>query len=414
MLPEAQRTAPIRTERYGSTPEVPQAYLDPPQGTPSIGQRPIAPPWRTDPLRAQRLALIGAIALAIALAPALAATVIAAGPTVVVEPGDTLTAIARRHGLSISRLVELNDLTDPNRIFAGQRLRVAAGGGARTSGGARTANRMVHVVSAGSTLWGIAAHYGVSVGAIAAANHLANPGLIFAGQRLVIPGASAPRPSRAHADAGGHASAERPAASGVHVVSRGSTLWGIAASYGVSVGAIAAANHLANPSLIFAGQRLVIPGGITPVSQALRARMPSAMAAVAADRAWVRRIIVGEADRFGVPRAFALAVAWQESGWQQGVVSHAGAVGVMQLMPGTAVWIGDTMLSRPVAIHDAHSNITAGVRLLSHYLDRYGGNRDLVLAAYYQGQRAVDRYGIYPVSRPYIASIRRLEQLFGG
>ena len=83
-------------------------------------------------MRAQRLALLGGIALAIALTPALAATVIAAGPTVVVQPGDTLTGIARRHGLSISRLVELNDLTDPNRIFAGQRLRVA-GGGSRTS-----------------------------------------------------------------------------------------------------------------------------------------------------------------------------------------------------------------------------------------------------------------------------------------
>ena len=95
-------------------------------------------------------------------------------------------------------------------------------------------------------------------------------------------------------------------------------------------------------------------------------------------------------------------------------MSHAGAVGVMQLMPATAEWVGETMLHRRVAIHEARSNIAAGVRLLGHYLHRYGGNRDLVLAAYYQGQRAVDRFGIYPVSRPYIASIRRLEQLFGG
>ena len=138
-------------------------------------------------MRAQRLALLGGIALAIALTPALAATVLAAGPTVVVQPGDTLTGIARRHSLSISRLVELNDLTDPNRIFAGQRLRVA-GGGSRTPARAQTSTRRtVHVVSSGSTLWGIAAHYGVSVGSIAAANHLANPSLIFAGQRLVDP-----------------------------------------------------------------------------------------------------------------------------------------------------------------------------------------------------------------------------------
>jgi LysM repeat protein len=364
-------------------------------------------------LRAQRLALIGGIALAIALTPALAATVVAAGPAVVVQPGDTLTAIARRHGLSISRLVQLNDLADPNRIYAGQQLRVA--GGARTSGGApASVRRTVHVVSRGSTLWGIATQYGVSVGAIVAANHLANPSLIFAGQRVVIPGGSAPHRSRAHANAGRSAPAPRQSASAVHIVSRGSSLWTIASRYGVSVGAIAAANHLANPSLIFAGQRLVIPDGARPsASRPPQARMSSTMADLVADRDWVRRLIVRQAHRYDVPRALALAVAWQESGWQQGVVSYAGAVGVMQLMPATAEWVGQTMLGRRVHIHEAGSNITAGVRLLRHYLDRYDGNQDLVLAAYYQGQRAVDHHGIYPISRPYIASIHYLERVFG-
>ena len=46
---------------------------------------------------------------------------------VVVRSGDTLTAIARRHDLSLERLVELNDLADPNRIFAGQTLRLEPG-----------------------------------------------------------------------------------------------------------------------------------------------------------------------------------------------------------------------------------------------------------------------------------------------
>jgi soluble lytic murein transglycosylase-like protein len=182
----------------------------------------------------------------------------------------------------------------------------------------------------------------------------------------------------------------------------------------VSVGAIAAANHLANPSLIFAGQRLVIPDGARPsASRPPQARMSSTMADLVADRDWVRRLIVRQAHRYDVPRALALAVAWQESGWQQGVVSYAGAVGVMQLMPATAEWVGQTMLGRRVHIHEAGSNITAGVRLLRHYLDRYDGNQDLVLAAYYQGQRAVDHHGIYPISRPYIASIHYLERVFG-
>jgi soluble lytic murein transglycosylase-like protein len=86
----------------------------------------------------------------------------------------------------------------------------------------------------------------------------------------------------------------------------------------------------------------------------------------------------------------------------------------MQLLPATGEWVGEAMLGAPVDIGDLRQNVRAGVRLLAHYLDRYDGNRDLALAAYYQGQTAVDRHGIYPVSRPYIASILALEELFGG
>ena len=79
----------------------------------------------------------------------------------------------------------------------------------------------------------------------------------------------------------------------------------------------------------------------------------------------------------------------------------------------TAAWVGDAMLGAPVKINDAGSNVRAGVRLLAYYLDRYDDNRDRVLAAYYQGQWATDHNGIYDVSRPYIASVKRLERMFG-
>jgi soluble lytic murein transglycosylase-like protein len=206
----------------------------------------------------------------------------------------------------------------------------------------------------------------------------------------------------------------------VHVVQRGENLTTIARRYGVSVGAIVAANGIANPSRIFGGQQLTIPGNAPatapapPAPAAPVATMPPSMAALVASRADVRQAIVEEAARYGVPAPFALAVAWQESGWQQGVVSHAGAVGVMQLMPATADWVAQAMLGTPVNMSDTRENIRAGVRLLAHYLARYAGDRDRVLAAYYQGQTAVDRYGVYSVSRPYIASILVLERLFGG
>ena len=105
-------------------------------------------------------------------------------------------------------------------------------------------------------------------------------------------------------------------------------------------------------------------------------------------------------------------MAWQESGWQAGVVSSAGAVGVMQLTPPTADWVAGTMLHEKVRLTDPRSNVRAGVRLLKHYLARYDNDRSLVLAAYYQGQTAADRHGVYRMTRPYIASIFALEAIF--
>jgi soluble lytic murein transglycosylase-like protein len=363
-------------------------------------------------LRAPRPALIGGIAIAIAVTPVLAATALAADPTVIVRAGDTLTAISRRHGVSIDRLVRLNAIADPNRIFAGQRLRIGGHDKAAERAPKRQSSA-VHIVAFGSTLSGIAGAYGVSVTSIAKANGIIDPNRIFAGQRLVIPGHQ-PAPSRRPPAPSRPAPPKDRAADRVHVVAAGEHLTGIAVRYGVTVSQIVAANAIADPSHILAGQRLTIPGGLASgPAKAARPSMPPSMARLVAERGAIRRVIVEEADRFGVPRALVLAVAWQESGWQQHVVSSAGAVGVMQLLPATAEWVGDAMLGRPVQIYDARSNIAAGVRLLRHYLDRYGGSRDLVLAAYYQGQTAVDRYGVYAISRPYIASIKVLERLFG-
>jgi len=174
-----------------------------------------------------------------------------------------------------------------------------------------------------------------------------------------------------------------------------------------------AANGIADASRIYAGQRLTIPGAAAAAPAAgAQPAMPASMAESVARRDAVRQVIVEEAQRFGVPPAFALAVAWQESGWQQDVVSHAGAIGVMQLLPTTAEWVGQAMLGTQVDPRDLRQNVRAGVRLLAHYLGRYDGDRSRVLAAYYQGQSALDRNGIYAVSRPYIASIAVLEALF--
>ena len=359
--------------------------------------------------RPRPTAPIAALTTAVVAGCLVAGVALAADPIVVVKSGDTLTSIAKRSGLSVSALAELNALADPNRIYPGQELRVGVEPEPVPAVAVTPVapEPVVHVVVRGENLTRIAARYGVTVADLVAANAIANPSRIFAGQRLAIPGAVTSAPSAA---AVAPPAAPAPA---VHVVERGENLSRIAARYGVTVADLVAANGIANPSRIFAGQRLTVPGSTAAVSAPAPA-MPASMAAVVAQRADVRALILEEAARYGVPPALALAVAWQESGWRQGVVSHVGAVGIMQVMPATAEWVGDAMLGEPVNLSDPRHNVRAGVRLLAHYLARYSGDRDLVLSAYYQGQAATERHGIYPVSRPYIASVKALEILFGG
>jgi LysM repeat protein len=370
--------------------------------------------------RPQILLLAGAIALAGVTAPFVGHTA-ASDEFVVVRPGQTLSEIAARHGLSVERLVRLNNIVDPNRIYAGQRLRLRRERTARPVARPKRTGT-THQVIYGDTLSGIALRYRVTVASIARANGIANVSFIHVGQVLRIPGSSS---AATHATRSPERRARPAPRFAIHRVSYGESLWAIASRYDSSVSAIVEANGITNPSFIRVGQRLRVPtvGADRDARSAARrdgvpgrptAAMPPDMAALVEQRHAIGKLIVAEARRQGVPPAFALAVAWQESGWQPRVVSYAGAIGVMQLLPATGEWVGGTMLGRSVNLYDPAQNALAGVRLLKHYLDRYDGNRSMALAAYYQGQAAADRYGVFPVSRPYIASILRLQQLFGG
>ena len=119
---------------------------------------------------------------------------------------------------------------------------------------------IVHTVAAGENLFRIALRYDVTIAAIQQENGIANPNLIFVGQQLTIPGTTGgtpdPQPDPGQPD---------PGTPSEYVVQRGDTLGAIARRFGTSVQAIASANGIANPNLIFVGQRLNIPGGtVTP------------------------------------------------------------------------------------------------------------------------------------------------------
>ncbi len=124
-----------------------------------------------------------------------------------------------------------------------------------------------------------------------------------------------------------------------------------------------------------------------------------------ATRAGVRRVIVRTARRHGVEPATALAIAWQESGWQQRRISSAGAVGAMQVMPGTGRWMS-TYVDRRLNLYGLHDNVTAGVVLFRVLRGQASWRHSI--AAYYQGLGAVQEHGLYPETRHYTRNVRAL------
>jgi len=103
------------------------------------------------------------------------------------------------------------------------------------------------------------------------------------------------------------------------------------------------------------------------------------------------RIIYEAGQKEGIDPRFIHAVIWQESKYKVEARSHAGAQGLMQLMPATAKRFGCNDPNDPV------ENITAGTKYLSWLLKRFAGNVELALAGYNAGEGSVDKYdGIPP------------------
>jgi len=169
----------------------------------------------------------------------------APGQTViyVVRTGDTLYSIARSFGVSVAAIAQLNSISNTRYIQVGQQLIIPRGASGTPVPSTPQPGPLVYIVQWHDTLYSIARRYGTTVEAIAMENRIANPSRIYVGQRLVIStGSSTPPPSGQ-----------------IHVVQSGETLYSIARRYGTTYWAIAIANHLSNPNVIYAGQRLVIP-----------------------------------------------------------------------------------------------------------------------------------------------------------
>lgn len=111
---------------------------------------------------------------------------------------------------------------------------------------------------------------------------------------------------------------------------------------------------------------------------------------ISAGTASMDRIFEEAADQYGVDANLLKAIGKAESGFNSSIVSSAGAIGVMQLMPGTAKSLG---VKDP---YDAQQNIMGGAKYISQLLNQYNGNVRLALAAYNAGPGNVAKYGGVP------------------
>ncbi len=180
-----------------------------------------------------------------------------------------------------------------------------------------------------------------------------------------------------------------------YVVQPGDSLTAIAAHYDVTLTALARQNRLDPAHALLIGTKLTVPShgtssSLTPTPDGVQSQLDI----------W--------ASRLGVSPHLVRALAWMESGYQPGVVSDVGAQGVLQVMPTTRAYVEQVLVGHPLP-QTVDGNIEVGVLYLRHLLAQFGGDSDLALGAWYQGEAAVRKFGLYKVTKPFVADVLALE-----
>lgn len=123
-------------------------------------------------------------------------------------------------------------------------------------------------------------------------------------------------------------------------------------------------------------------------------------------RAEAEYYIARYAKHYRVPTALVRAIIQQESDWQPCVVSSKGAMGLMQIMPGTAHRLE---VANRCAVDE---NIGGGIRYLAWLMQLFHGDLRLVTAAYYAGEQVISRRGLAYRNSDVIAYVRRIRDLY--
>ncbi|MFF0988657.1 LysM peptidoglycan-binding domain-containing protein [Kocuria nitroreducens] len=317
----------------------------------------------------------------VASAPLLVGQTTSKTPVHTVSPGDSLWAVAQRHGVAVDELMRWNDLSGAALLMPGQKLRLFGGAAPAAAPPEQTAPpaedppRKEHVVRPGDSLWSISQARSVSVQSLLDGNDLTVNSLLRPGQRLSV---AAPAPATVRtAEAPAPERAEKPASAPERAV--GDTFLGRTYEDGVVDSANRHHDELAS----------------RPV--------PS--------REEMRRLVHDTAVQMGVDPALALAHAHQESGFDHRAVSPADAVGAMQVIPDAGDWASG-LVGRELDLLDPQDNVTAGVAIIRQ-LGRAAPSTDVAIAAYYQGLHGVEKYGMYDDTKQYVKSVKSHRKRFG-
>lgn len=366
-----------------------------------------------------------------------------------VKSGDSVWALAQKHGTTVQRIIDANGLSSNALIRVGQVLTIPGKGSSPAKPPASTAKRpakpstpagaSTHRVVSGDTLSAIASRYGTTTAKLASANKLTNPNLIRVGQVLTLPGSNSSTPAKPatpppSSPSTPQAPSKPSTQTATYTVKSGDSVWAIAQTYNSTVSAILKANGLSSDAVIQVGQKLSIPGATgsaveagpkTPsnacqnvvpntflhytysddVVSAANANKCTLDAMNVPSQSAMQELVRSTALAMGVDPVLALAVAFQESGFNQRAVSPANAIGTMQVIPSSGDWAGQ-MLGRSINLLDPNDNVAAGVAILRQLQRTFPDNLDYAIGSYYQGSGSVSQYGLASDTRAYVNAVK--------
>jgi N-acetylmuramoyl-L-alanine amidase len=248
--------------------------------------------------------------------------------------------------------------------------------GAGAAGFATSAAR-TYTVQPGDSLWAISQANGLTVAQLAAANDMNPNDLLLIGRQLYIPndsssGSSSPGSSSSGSSSSGSSAAPSAATTGA---SASTNPWTFCSTFSES-----------------GGQWGVLPEVLQ--------QEPKLLA--------LQPLFMHWAASYDLSLPLLEAIAWQESGWQQGVTSSVGAVGTGQIMPATASFISNSLIGMPMNINSVSDNIRMSAAFLAYLAGVEGNNRCATIAAYYEGPLNLSQYGVFPETAAYVASVEAL------